>query len=300
MALWAGCTGDLDPPSLVNKLRVLAVRAQVPNLAPNTQSFSDAYPGDLVMLDVLVAGIGGDLDGGVTSDQIDYLWLACTPPPGSTSVRDCAGSAAGMATSVPACQNQPGAAVCLLGTNASATYPTATDAVPMPSSIYVSVIVATRSSGGATGCLSRLAQDQAPGESCVVALKTLTIQPPDAQRNENPAVSTFIVNGSADIHSTPTLVIGKQLALSPSPMPSVSSEEKPGGQGEVLTYSWFATQKDFDHFHSGFSPQPPGENPDNTYTNQSEIPGRVHFWLVLRDDRGGVDWTDGFADFTMP
>jgi len=291
----------LDPPSLVNKLRVLAVRAQIPNPVPNSQTFADAIPGDMVTLDALVAGTEGDVDGGVPVDQIDYLWLACVPPPGSTSVRDCAGSAAPMAGFLPPCRGLSTDSVCLIGAGATVTFPTPPDPISASSSIYVSVVVAVKApSQRALDCLQRLAQDQPPGDSCVVALKTLTIQPTNASRNSNPAVSTFNANGN-DIHSTPMLFLGNKVGVTPLPLPAVSSEEKPDGTGEVLTYSWFSTQKDFDHFHSGYNPKPPpGENSENTYINQSTMCGRVHFWLVLRDDRGGVDWTDGFADFVMP
>ena len=291
----AGCSGNLDPPSLVNKLRVLAVRAQVPNPEPSAPQFSDAHPGDRVTLDALVAGLEGDVDGGVTADMVDYLWFACTPPPGSTSVRDCTGLAAGMVGFLPTCQDQPSASACLLGASATVVYPTATDA-PAPSSLYVAVVVAAKPDG-ALECLGRLGGGQPSGDSCVVALKTLTIQPASVMRNQNPAVTGFLANGN-DIHSVPSFKLNQKLMLVPQFQPSVS-EVKPDRTNEVLTLSWFATQKDFDHFHSGFSVQPPIENPNNTYTNQSTMSGHVRFWLVLRDDRGGVDWTDGAADFTM-
>ena len=301
----ASCSEGLDPPSLVNKLRVLAVRAQVPQPPtpdnPNPPPLSDAYPGDTVRLDALVAGIDGDVDGGVDPSQLDYLWLACTPPPGSVSVKDCAGSAAQMAGFLPTCADEPAAPVCLLGASANVSYPTAPTPLQAPQSIYVAMVVATQPSGGAAGCLARLSRDEAPGDSCVVSLKTLTVQPFGAVRNASPSVQTFRITGAdgsfQDIHSTPgKLPLGKSLKVNPQ---SAQPETKPDGTGEVLTFSWFATQKDFDHFHSGINPQPPHEDPTNSYTNTSNTAGRVHFWLVLRDDRGGVDWTDGFADFVM-
>src|SRR5215471_21713448 len=158
-----GCSEGLDPPSLVNKLRVLAVRAQIPNPVPNTQTFADAIPGDMVTLDALVAGTDSDVDGGVTPDQIDYLWFACVPPPGSTSVRDCAGSAAPMAGFLPTCRGLSTDAVCLIGAAPTVTYPTPSDPLDVPASIYVSAVVATKPSGGALQCLQRLAQQQPPG-----------------------------------------------------------------------------------------------------------------------------------------
>jgi hypothetical protein len=129
LCLLAGCTGGLDPPSLVNKLRVLAVRATVPQpptpTNPNPPPFADAIPGETVILDALVAGVGDDVDGGTAADQVDYLWIACTPPPGSTSVRDCAGDAAKMSGLLPTCADEPAASACLLGATASVNYATA-------------------------------------------------------------------------------------------------------------------------------------------------------------------------------
>ena len=296
LILATGCSGNLDPPSLVNKLRVLAVRAVVPQPPtpdnPNPPPLSDAVPGETVQLDALVAGTDGDIDGGTDPNQLDYLWFACTPPPGSVSVKDCSSSASQMAGFLPTCADEPAAPVCLLGAGPKVTYTTPGTPIQAPQSTYVSLVVATQPSGGAETCLARLGRDEPPGDSCVVALKTLTLQPFGADRNANPAVQTFTIRGN-DIHSTPGgLPLGASLAVSP-----IASD--PNGT-QVLTYSWFATQKDFDHFHSGVNPQMnPGENPDNTYTNTSGTPGRVHFWLVLRDDQGGVAWTDGFADFVQ-
>ena len=301
VALVAGCSGNLDPPSLVNKLRVLAIRAAVPQPPtpenPNPPPFSDAAPGETMQLDALVAGVEGDVDGGSDPALLDYLWFACTPPPGSVSVKDCAGSASQMAGFLPTCADEPAAPVCLLGASPKVTYPTPGTPIQTKQSIYVSMVVATQASGGAAACLARLGRDEAPGDSCVVALKTLTLQPFDADRNANPFLGTFHIAGAdgslQDIHSTPSgLPLGKTLAVTPS-------GGDPNGM-QVLTYSWFATQKDFDHFHSGFNPNSnPGEKSDNTYTNTSGTAGRVHFWLVLRDDSGGVAWTDGFADFVQ-
>jgi hypothetical protein len=302
IALAAGCTGNLDPPSLVNKLRVLAIRSAVPQPPtpdnPNPPPFSDAVPGETVQLDALVAGLDGDVDGGTDPSQLDYLWFVCTPPPGSVSVKDCASSAAQMAGLLPSCADEPAAPVCLLGATPMVTYPTPSVPIQTKQSVYVSMVVATQAAGGALGCVERLGRDQAPGDSCVVALKTLTLQPFGNDRNANPVMTTFTIKAPNqpvnDIHSTPGgLPLGTSLAVSP-----IASDPD---RTQVLTFSWFATQKDFDHFHSGFVPPPqtPGENPDNTYTNTSGTAGRVHFWLVLRDDSGGVAWTDGFADFVQ-
>jgi len=59
---------------------------------------------------------------------------------------------------------------------------------------------------------------------------------------------------------------------------------------ESMRVSWFATRGSFYSDHSG---RPESEftqtSSDNTWTAPQE-PGPVFLWVVLRDDRGGVDW----------
>jgi hypothetical protein len=55
---------------------------------------------------------------------------------------------------------------------------------------------------------------------------------------------------------------------------------------EVLTVSWFASKGSFEAERSQ------GEtSADNVWTAPSEA-GPVHFWFVLRDSRGGIDWRE--------
>jgi hypothetical protein len=59
---------------------------------------------------------------------------------------------------------------------------------------------------------------------------------------------------------------------------------------ESMRVSWFASRGSFYADHSG---RPESEftetSSDNTWTAPNE-PGPVFMWVVLRDDRGGVDW----------
>jgi len=291
----AGCGGTLDPPSLVTKLRVLAVRAQP----------ADVLPGQMTTLDALVVGLADQVDGGADPGALDYLWLACLPPPGSSDVKDCAAAAGSLIASgsgLQACAQNPGAAVCLLGTEAQVQYQPASDAAA--GNVFITMVVATVASEGAVACVRRVAGPPAasPGDSCVISLKTLKVQAAAAEINTNPAVSTFTVGplpaGATDIHTDPPLVfkLKTKLSLQPIYQPAVASELKPNGTREVLTFSWFATHKNFDHFHSGYAVDASGtvtERDDNTWTDDGDVPGLVFFWLVVRDDRGGVGWTDG-------
>jgi hypothetical protein len=306
-----GCSGGLDPPTLVNKLRVLAVRSRVEQPPPDGPSRrADAWPGDTVALDALVVGTDLQFDGGAPPSSLSRLWFACQPPPGSTDVKDCATAAAALGqTAAPDCASQPDAAVCIVGTDLVVSLPIPATR-PAPSSVFVTLVVATDESGGPLACLTRAGQGQPPGDACVIALKTINVIAPDASgqdlRNQNPPVSSILIQGQ-DVHTDPPLrlQLGQKVVVQPDFDPDVASEVKICPvplecAREVLTFSWFATQKDFDHFHSGYSPSPPAERSDNVYTDQGSEPGAVFLWLVVRDDRGGVGWTDGVIQVDPP
>jgi hypothetical protein len=68
-------------------------------------------------------------------------------------------------------------------------------------------------------------------------------------------------------------------------------------QQESLRLSWFATAGSFLHDASGR-----GATETETFTQNSwtapNVAGPVHFWMVLRDDRGGLDFAEAEIDVT--
>ena len=68
-------------------------------------------------------------------------------------------------------------------------------------------------------------------------------------------------------------------------------------QQESLRLSWFATGGSFLHDASGR-----GATETETFTQNSwtapDVAGPVHFWMVLRDDRGGIDFAEAEIDVT--
>jgi hypothetical protein len=59
---------------------------------------------------------------------------------------------------------------------------------------------------------------------------------------------------------------------------------------ESVRVSWFATAGSFDTDHTGrLESELAQTSSDNTWTAPKD-PGPVFMWVVLRDDRGGVDW----------
>jgi hypothetical protein len=58
---------------------------------------------------------------------------------------------------------------------------------------------------------------------------------------------------------------------------------------EAMRVSWFASAGQFAHDRTGRDESDPATDTSNTWTAPAD-PGVVHFWIVLRDSRGGVDF----------
>ncbi|HZL19274.1 MAG TPA: hypothetical protein VFG23_16180 [Polyangia bacterium] len=68
-------------------------------------------------------------------------------------------------------------------------------------------------------------------------------------------------------------------------------------QQESLRLSWFATGGSFLHDASGRSATETETFTQNSWT-APDVAGPVHFWTVLRDDRGGIDFAEAEIDVT--
>jgi len=61
---------------------------------------------------------------------------------------------------------------------------------------------------------------------------------------------------------------------------------------EALRVSWFTTAGVYAHDRTGRTGEEPDASTDNVWTAPMvDAPSIVHFWVVLRDERGGVDFT---------
>jgi len=63
---------------------------------------------------------------------------------------------------------------------------------------------------------------------------------------------------------------------------------------ESLSVSWFATGGSFEHDRTGRGEDETDLTTDNVWTAPM-TPGVVHFWILLRDIRGGVDFAEAAA-----
>ena len=280
-----GCGADLPPASLIEKLRVLAVRAEPPEVAPGQKS----------MLDVLaVEPPVQQLDGGPPS-PLSYVWLACTIPPGQAEQVPCGVSAAnllpgagtgGPTTLPPFCADQPGAPLCVIGTDPTGSIaPDRSVLGPVGTGQLLLTVVVADSPEGAVGCLMNTANhDGMPSnpDHCVLALKRLQVSDPARTLsdgapapppNQNPTLDDVALVDDAAM-TTQTLLDGNattqvapdqnakavrlQATRSDGAVemePTFDDAGKHTGSAlEQLSVSWFTTAGSLDGGRSAFLP----------------------------------------------
>jgi len=236
--LLGGCANDLPDADVVANLRILGVRAEP----------AEVPPGGTVDLDALVV----HPDPGI---PIERIWLACVTA--SSTSTGC------LATTLPpACETDPEAQVCLLGTGETARW-------RLPSSArtqaFVTLAAALADSGGVVACAQQLAAAGAVPEFCRVAVKRVNVLAAAAIANRNPGLDALTIDG-------------ERLSVTLAP-----DAVEPG---ESPFLSWFATAGDLDNFRTDAT----GPGLTNTWTPAS-LPGRL--WVVIRDGRGGESWLAG-------
>ena len=323
------CSNDLPAASFIDKLRVLAVRAEPPEVAPG-----DATALDLLVVEPLVQ----QLDGG-GAVPLTAVWLACALPPGTLTVAPCGigGSAdGGAATTPPFCKDQPSAPLCIIGTDLTASY--APD---------VGVLGGTASTRDPRhrrgrrqrrrrqGCLLDIANNNGiptDPDHCVISIKRLQVSDP-AQRNgaapnRNPTLADFYATSPGGF--VEPLDDGKGVWLA-APGDNLAewdiaahrsddaAEQKTDGTYEALDVSWFTTAGHLDGGRSLYLP--PGCNDSSMCADQVpetgedtswfaptsaqaagfvDASGVVNFWAVIRDNRGGVGWRAGSSHARAP
>lgn len=294
------CSNGLPAASFIDKLRVLAVAAEPPELAP----------GETSALSLLAVEPPVPMADGGAPRPITAAWLACALAGGTPSLQSCATQST------------------LIGTELTASYSASADALGGVASVEVLITVAVADDdAGALACLAELANDggrPSNPDHCVVSLKRITISDP-AQRaggavNHNPALADFVTTTPSGFAET--LDGGGVWQYAPGPDKAAwdliahrapdAAELKPDGTYEALSVSWFTTAGHLDASRSLYLPpgcatrapcagDPPEDGADTTWfaPTQSEAAdvgggdGRVDFWAVVRDDRGGVGWRAG-------
>ena len=302
----AGCSNDLPAASFIDKLRVLAVQAESPEMAP----------GDTTALHVLaVEPLVPSLDGGAPR-PLTAVWLACALPAGTLTVEPCTIDSV------------------IIGTDLDASYSAAADALAggaASTEVLITVAVADNDAG-ALACIGDIANNNGlptDPDHCVVSLKRVVVSDP-AQRtvavNANPALASFYATTPSGFAETLDddggvwqYAPGEDLAAwdVAALRAGDAAQMKADGTYESLTVSWFTTAGHLDGGRSIYLPpgcddpaacadQLPEDGADTTWFAPTQAQaagfvdgnGLVRLWAVIRDDRGGVGWREGSLALT--
>jgi hypothetical protein len=322
LGLIAGCDNDLPVASFVDKLRVLAVQADPPEVAPGARS-------KLQVLAVEPARPQGP------TAPLSAVWLACRLSPGVSNPLPC-GLDQGQLDGTqlpPLCEDATASELCILSTTLDASLTPAGDVLgaEVSTELLVTVVIADTGAGAAACLLDTARNGGIPTEPdrCVISLKRVTVRDPSradedhpiAAPNRNPALDRLdlldedgtvrsLLAGDATVPASPD---GDEVSRKLSTVRQESAaEQKPDGSYEALSLSWFTTGGKIDGGRSTFDPPgcdsqsqcatiAPVTSADTTWNaptadkaaSQVDLDGRIRFWAVLRDDRGGVGWLEG-------
>jgi hypothetical protein len=324
----AGCGSDLPPQSFIEKLRVLAIQAEPPEVAPNEPTHLEVLAASPTVV---------QLSDGITPSPVSTLWLACTIPPGAASTIPCGvnpeRSLGAGGTIPPTCDEAPGADLCVIGFGPTARFtPAAAHLAGAASAqILVTAIVAD-TEGGAVGCLQdAFANDGRPTtpDHCVLALKRLTLSDP-AQRTGEPNANPRLADFWLDEYGIPVSLADGQALFGAAPASNarayrlIARRAEDAAQQyvksdqlvyEALTISYYTTSGKLAGLRGAFDPEgcltaadcpdkPPALEttvewtppaPSQLATTTTPADPAVRLYAVLRDDRGGVSWIAGRA-----
>jgi hypothetical protein len=283
MLVVCGCSSTLPSASHIDKLRVLAVKAEPPEVAPGAPSSLSA---------LVVEPLLPQLDASVANPTVSYLWLACAIPPGASEEAPCGlGPSSQVATdatptSLPLCKDQPGASLCEIGTEQNVSYTPSASAVGKGETTQLLITLVVADNQSAFGCLIDAAtsgNQQPHPDHCVVALKRLVVTAPDyaladgtkPAPNHNPLLTDLSLVEDTDlgvaaaldadggafdvapVKDAPTFELRASRAADAAeqePRFDESSGKLLGTQYEALTVAWFATGGKIDGGRSLFVP----------------------------------------------
>jgi hypothetical protein len=304
-ALAAGCGQDFAPFNELDKLRVLAVRAEPPELAP----------GDIAAIDALVFEPDGD--------EVAYAWTWCPFSLGAAAGYECAVTEQDLAAAIE--EAAPGAGAFVpsfdLGHESTAAF---ANLLPDGALDGLCDAVAAGSAPAFVDlpeCGDRLVVtlrlDVSAGGETVTAVKELPLLfEASAERNENPAIGAVLAAPAAS--GADPLLLGIPLERSPSTAlraqtaydlgvgvddaasqrftPEATDDvPDPAPRRETLFMTWFVTGGETDSTRTGFidGDVDMHDLAHNGWTTPTldDSGGEARIILVLQDERGGVDWT---------
>ncbi len=299
--LLVGCSSDLPSASFIDKLRVLAIQAEPPEVAPGTTTLARA----LIVEPIIKAP---------DVKAVDAFWLACKSAPGALQATPCA---VDQTTLPPLCSADASGAACILGKGPEVSYTPDASSLGTDGKGEVLLTLVAADNGPAENCLLDIQKNggtpQDP-DRCVVAFKRLVVNGnAGATFNQNPGLTSLALNDAPLDGTARFATDGSTLTLK-LPRADGSAELESGGNYEALSVSWFTTSGKIDGSRSQFDvpgcaaasdcpmKEPSAQSTTHWITpsadqlgKTAEASGEVHFWAVARDDRGGVSWLDGKA-----
>jgi len=277
------CKPDLGAPqSLVSELRVLAVKGEP----------AEGKPGDSVTYSLLVAGPDG------TNANPQATWAFCTAPKPLTENNAVASACLGDQDSVPIggpaatiMAATPMNACSLFGPDPPPQQPGMPPLRPRDPDVtggfYQPVRVIVDGVRDDAFALERV--------KCNLGNAPIDIAMAYQMRyplNNNPKLQGVTMPATVAIGAKVTLTAGWTAdSVESYPVFDLVTRQLVSHR-EAMRVSWFATAGKFEHDRTGRGEYETETMTENLWTAPPET-GVVHFWVVLRDSRGGVD----FASF---
>ncbi|HUU01963.1 MAG TPA: hypothetical protein VM425_11005 [Myxococcota bacterium] len=267
----AGCSSPFPPQTLVERLRILAIRAEPP----------EAGPLDVVTLDALVvdpAGDGRSLECNWAVCLVDLGWAAgdidC---PGGNSYPlegDCQGAAFNLPELVAWLEEQ--------GYDIN-DLPQDLPPELMEDSLPLFVGLEVRA-----------------GDESTRGIKRVRVNLSGDQPNTNPALTGLEADGEAvQTGEVFTVELGVDVELTPLSDESTRQTYRRGEDEEDLLedflFSWFSTSGEFEDRRTILDVDSKGRRLDiNDWKLRGKyaFEGQAKLWLIVRDGRYGVDWLE--------
>lgn len=298
--LVGGCKPDIgNPPSLVTGPRLLGIR----------QTPSEVRPGAIVTFEALVADTGGTVPASIA-------WTPCKtprPPAESNSVSQVCVTQPddGAAMAGPVMVSIPPDACSLFGPDPPPVTPPIRPRDPDPTGgFYLPVRASTQAADGSSllgFAFERIQCNLANAPGDLVRTYNMTYTP-----NVAPLVADVVLDPDG---AAPASLVASVLAGGATPAATVSASARVALRlswpvesaetyvrydrssrtlmtpREALSVSWFATAGEFEHDRTGRTGDEAETFTDDLWTAPASAAGTVaHFWVVLRDERGGVDY----------
>jgi hypothetical protein len=287
LLLLAGCKPDFgNPSSLVTEHRILATKAEPPEVRPSERAKFTA----------LVVGP----DGTEAAPTID--WSLCVAPKpldeNNIVTTACLDDSAGLTpfgSSAPsATATVPTLACSLFGPDPPPQMQGKPALRPRDSDITGGYYQPLRLTEGdlTAFALERITCPLSQGGAAIAIEFAMTYK-----GNQNPRLVPMTATVAGVATPLTALPAGQPIVLTTG-WPGDAVESFPvydiAGQQlvthrEAMRVSWFATAGSFVHEVTGRDEEESATTTDNTWTAPT-TPGLVHLWTVLRDSRGGVDF----------